>query len=825
MNNRMFAAVALGMLWVPVIVHATSVRPDEQAAARAWAAAKLEGKTEAPRQDLPGLKVLANNDPVQLNARGGRPMRIVDRQYARGLYCHAVSKVVVRLPAPGKTLSAVIGVDSNDQTRPGKGSVVFAVRAGEKDLYRSKLKREGMAGEDISVDLGGAREFTLEVADGGDGIGCDQADWADAKVTLQDGKTVWLGELCLLGEPQTVTADPPFSFVYGDRPSAELLKGWPCTREARKLDAARTAHTIVWSDPATRLQVRCEAIEYRDFPTVEWTLHFRNAGPADTPILRDIQSMDVGLHRAQGDEFVLHHHVGSPCRADDYMPLETELKAGQSKRIAAAGGRPTNSDLPYFNIQWGGGGAIVVVGWPGQWAATFERDSALGLRVRAGQELTHFLLHPGEEARTPLSVVQFYRGDRVRAQNVWRRWMLAHNLPRPGGKLPPVQMAACSSHQYGEMIHANPANQMMFIDRYLAEQLKLDYWWMDAGWYVNRSGWPDVGTWEVDLKRFPKGLREISDHAHAKGVRTIVWFEPERVVGGTWLAQTHPEWVLGGKKGGLLNLGNAEARAWLTEHVDRLLVSQGVDLYRQDFNMDPLGHWRAADAKDRQGIAEIRHCEGYLAYWDELRRRHPDMLIDSCASGGRRNDLETLRRAVPLLRSDFIIHPEGNQGHTYGIASWMPYYGTGSGRTDAYGLRSVLCPHFTACFDMRRKDLDLSEPRRVLGQWRQWGESFFGDYYPLTPYSLAETDWIAWQFDRPEVGTGVVQAFRRPRSVYESARLKLRGLEEAANYTVTDLDSGAVRTASGRELMHDGLLVTMKDQPGSAVVTYLKKQD
>ena len=68
---------------------------------------------------------------------------------------------------------------------------------------------------------------------------------------------------------------------------------------------------------------------------------------------------------------------------------------------------------------------------------------------------------------------------------------------------------------------------------------------------------------------------------------------------------------------------------------------------------------------------------GFLDYWDELRRRHPDMLIDTCASGGRRNDLETLRRAVPLLRSDLILEPTAQQNHTYGIASWIPFYGTG----------------------------------------------------------------------------------------------------------------------------------------------------
>ena len=76
---------------------------------------------------------------------------------------------------------------------------------------------------------------------------------------------------------------------------------------------------------------------------------------------------------------------------------------------------------------------IVVVGWPGQWAAQFTRDEANGLQLRAGQELTHFKLHPGEQVRTPLMVLQFWKGDWIRAQNIWRRWMLAHNVPRRAG--------------------------------------------------------------------------------------------------------------------------------------------------------------------------------------------------------------------------------------------------------------------------------------------------------------------------------------------------------------------------------------------------------
>ncbi|MFI5385386.1 MAG: alpha-galactosidase, partial [Fimbriimonadales bacterium] len=614
----------------------------------------------------------------------------------------------------------------------------------------------------------------------------------------------------------------PFSFTSGGRPSTVLLPKWKSRSESRRLDSNRTQKTLVWTDPATALEVRCVAVEYRDFPAVEWTLHFKNTGAKDTPMLENIQALDTVIQRANRGEFLLHHNVGSPASRSDYAPIETPLGPNATKRITAAGGRPTNSDMSYFNLAWGNRGTIVVVGWPGQWAADFTRDGGRGLRVRAGQELTHFKLHPGEAVRTPLIVLLNWTGDWIDGQNQWRHWMMAHGMPKPGGQLPKPMMLGYSGHIYGEMIGANEANQIMNIDRYLEEKLNIDYWWMDAGWYVQKQGWPQVGTWEVDKTRFPKGFKPISDHAHARGVKTLVWFEPERVAPETWLADTHPEWLLNplsalelrkssklpgnepcvffntsgqslplfgivfeprgvafhpGPKGeysvvrwtapskgdyqidsaftgidgqtttdvhvlhegkslfdGLINLegrgkrvafngpvhleagenldfvvgygngdyrfdstglqatingpdgkrhdaaqeygggrwsygylapgvapdpatfkaydtrtregsngtqlldlGNPQAWTWLVEHFDKLLVDNGIDLYRQDFNMDPLSFWRGNDAPDRQGITEIKYVTGYLAYWDELRRRHPNMLIDSCASGGRRN--------------------------------------------------------------------------------------------------------------------------------------------------------------------------------------------
>ena len=207
------AMVVLGVL-VCGEARGVDVAPEERAAARSWIAAKFSGTVKAgPRK--PGLTVLANHDPVLKNTRGGgRPLTIAKTAYARGLYCHSVSHVVVRLPGPGKTFTAVAGVDSNPQTIGGRGSVVFSVSVAGKSAFRSEVIREGMAGASVNVDLDGATEFVLEVGDASDGIACDQADWAEAQAVLSDGTVVWLGDLPFVEEAPWATTDPPFSFVY-----------------------------------------------------------------------------------------------------------------------------------------------------------------------------------------------------------------------------------------------------------------------------------------------------------------------------------------------------------------------------------------------------------------------------------------------------------------------------------------------------------------------------------------------------------------------------------------------------------------------------------
>ncbi|OQA00503.1 MAG: hypothetical protein BWY71_00705 [Planctomycetes bacterium ADurb.Bin412] len=237
-------------------------------------------------------------------------------------------------------------------------------------------------------------------------------------------------------------------------------------------------------------------------------------------------------------------------------------------------------------------------------------------------------------------------------------------------------------------------------------------------------------------------------------------------------------------------------------------------------------------------MTENLHNQGYLGWWDELRRRQPNLRLDCCASGGRRNDLETLRRAVPLHRTDYVGEPTSQQCHHYGLSQWVPYHGAGyivgksalpppdcppippPDKIDSYFFRSGMSPSLGISVDVKRDDYDYDFLRRLIAQFRQISPYYYGDFYPLTGYSLRNNVWIAWQYDRPDLGQGMVQAFRRHENNEESQTCKLNGLNPDAEYIVTDLDVNQPRTYTGRDLMETGLQITAKEKPAALIITY-----
>ncbi|WP_428303608.1 alpha-galactosidase [Lacipirellula sp.] len=633
--------------------------------------------------------------------------------------------------------------------------------------------------------------------------------------------SLWVRENLL-----SATRLPPFSFKYGTAHSSTFLRSWARTVQTT-VGVASTEHVVTWTDPAQLLRIRCEIVEYHDHPAVEWTVYFKNIGAADTAICQDILGFDFQMARTNRFEYLLHGIYGDFMTADSYRPYALTMDPGFTKTFAPYAFSGKSSDgpdgWPYFNLQMPGGGMMMAIGWPGQWACSFTRNGTNGLSIKAGQQLTRMYLKPGEEIRTPLTALLFWRGeDVVRSQNLWRHWYVDYVLPHFDGQpQQAVQQIQCSGY--------HPSNLYAF----LAKGIVPDICWRDAGWYPVSQGpytgdlqWLNTGTWEINRTLYPRGFRAFSDYARSSGSSFLLWFEPERVGSPNSFLGQRPQWLLPATSttvGDILNLGNPEALDWLINHIDDMINTEGLDWYREDMNGNgPLPAWRNADSSTRQGITENFYVQGHLAFWDELKARHPALRIDSCASGGRRNDLETMRRAVPLVRSDFQFPDmagvvEGNQCHIYGLSRWLPFHGTGAYLYDPYSFRSF----YGTCFGMGGlTEENTAAQQQAYAEQKQIGKyMLFGDYYPLTPYSLDNNVWIAWQFNAPSSRQGCVQVFRRQNATTTSITLQLNDLDPDQIYQVKNFDSPTLLSKSGAELMNPGLTVTLPAK-GSAVFQY-----
>ena len=635
-------------------------------------------------------------------------------------------------------------------------------------------------------------------------------------------------------------AELPFSFAYGDAPARELLPRWEQSSKSIENDNT-SVHTLTWCDPATSLELDCEATVYHSFPAIEWVLHFRNAGATDTPIIENIQALDTSFVRQGDAEFVLHHSRGSAASKWDFAPLHDTLTGYSSMRLSSVGGRSSNGGdverrdgaFPFFELAFDGGDIICAVGWSGQWAAQFQRDHDRRLHVQAGMEHTHLRLHPGEEIRSPRILLYFAEGDYHAAGNSLRRFMLQHHMPRINGETAALPIAANTwfIHDYGN--GTSEENQVGAIRRFVEHEIPLESYWLDAGWYGVSSWAADVGTWFPKPKLYPRGLKPVADEARKYGMGFVLWFEPERVQPDTWLYENHPEWLISIdeqvarrhepwaiKVDTLFDLGNPQALRWMTDFLSNVIAEVGVTVYRQDFNMDPLAWWRSADAPDRQGITEIHYIEGLYAMWDELLRRHPGLVIDNCASGGRRIDLETASRSVPLWRTDYAPEPEGQQCHTVGLARYIPCSSTGCESTDPYTFRSALQAGISLSWRLDAPGFDDAQARERLAELKLLRPFLYGDFYALTEHSTESDVWCAYQLHRSDLHEGVLVAFRRQASPYSVAHLKLHGLEPGALYELTDQDTGVTQGLTGQQLAAAGLELCLNAAPSSAILLY-----
>lgn len=636
---------------------------------------------------------------------------------------------------------------------------------------------------------------------------------------------------------------PPFSFVYDGKHSDSFIRTW--TFSSRKLESDEhhvMKYHFTYESRYAGLKVECDLEGYTEFDAVKWVLHFTNTGADDSKILKEVKAVDMELRSEVAGEFKLHSVEGNHISKRDFHPWTRGIAAGGNYQMAPEGGRSSEEAFPFFNIESPANqGVVFAIGWSGTWLADFVRKDDKTISVKSGMKYFESYLKAGETIRTPGVALLFWEGrDRMTGHNKFRRFVLAHQSRKIGGEFARYPLssgfnyrdpAPCTEYS---CLTADYAIAM--IRRYTRFGLIPEVYWLDAGWYTGASDYENgktwantVGNWTVDQGRFPQGLKPIADEAHKVGAKFMVWFEPERVIRGTQWGEEHPEWMLDIPDSNddtylLFDLGNEKARIWLSQTIARMIRENGIDYYRQDFNMQPDIYWKANDEPGRAGIKEIRHIEGLYAFWDYLLKEFPNLLIDNCASGGRRIDLETIARSAPLWRSDYYHYddPDGYQCHTYGLNFFLPLHGTGILQTDKYSFRSSISSALIYNWKITSKQVSVIDMQNCLKEYAAVRPYFYEDYYPLSGTENLTRDeiWLAYQMHRPSDDSGIVVAFRRLKSPDNSIVVQLSGLRPEKTYTLGNYDNDSVLKKTGRELM-DGLrLVT--EHPGESLLLHYK---
>ena len=658
-------------------------------------------------------------------------------------------------------------------------------------------------------------------------------------------------DLALFGtlHPYTSPKDVPVTYTVGGK----IYRGFPeelsPNVNRRRIDS-RIHQTTVTATTPEGLTLRAECTEYNDFPVVEWVMYITNETEESSPIISDwaidldLPCTSPRLYHGNGDS-----KGGKNQKAYDWWldPITEEATViwplGDGSR-PNGDGTSCSGAFPYMRLLGEKNGINLAIGWTGTWKAVFKKELD-AVRLSVSQNKFRSYLKPGETVRTPSLTLQAFDGGDERGRNLWRSFYMAHILPHQDGRPldPKLVLHTFGINDLPEFCGTTEENQLNAIDVYLKRGLKPDIWWIDAGWYPCNNEWPNLGAWYPNPENHPNGLGPIGKKLEKEGIDFLLWFEPERARKNSEIRNEHPEfffffpndedeWL---DRDGLFKMGDPEARAWMTDHIDRLIKDSGITVYRQDFNFDPAPYWEKATEADREGILENLHIQGYYAFWDELLARNPRLWIDSCAAGGRRNDIETMKRAVPLHYTDcgYGNHLIKQKQHRQ-MFEWIPYfrahtynwdepdgtYGNKNHPIDAFAYQNATTPAITSTIEYYDSDEIFDLGKKFHPIWRRAATLELNcDYYPLTECKWDPSDWYAMQFDNDD--EGFVQIIRNINVKDDSITLTNLHLDLEKAYTFTDEWSGSSFTVSGKELAQNGLQATLP--PRSGLILFYKK--
>ena len=568
--------------------------------------------------------------------------------------------------------------------------------------------------------------------------------------------------------------------------------------------------------------------KYIEFNALEWVLWFENTSGKDSLVFSEINDCDImltlkniissqnGYRKTYGIPCVTtmngmvdgcYYQTNDRISATEYELQNEYILEGQTRGFKNLHSRSSDGRMPFFDVHAGGSGAIVAIGWTGGWRADFANINN-DIHIKTGLQNAKFYLKNREKIRTSSILIMEYSECDDKSNDF--RKLIKENFSHKA-----CTKAEREGIMATELWGSLPTEEMIKrINEFKKYCVEFEDVWIDAGWYGEGEigptafspGWSEqTGDWRINTDVHKNALCDVRDAANEAGMNIMLWFEPERAVEGTPMTLVHPEWFLKSKDDNgsidsnvILYYGNDEAIEYIYKIVSDNIEKLKLSCFRQDFNVPLTRYFEQNDEEKRNGITEIKHITGMYRLWDRLLERYPHLLIDNCSSGGRRIDIETLKRSIPFFRSDyqcnFNANPNVLQTHNSNISFYLPYNGcTNKTNADTYAIRSSYASSwggafYNAIFQSMTEE-DFAWAANICREYKSIRKYFSQNFYNHGSCSVDDTAWCIWQYHDKKSDSGIVMAFRRENSPCEKATIELKGVSAGKTYRCINVDT------------------------------------
>ncbi len=338
-----------------------------------------------------------------------------------------------------------------------------------------------------------------------------------------------------------------------------------------------------------------------------------------------------------------------------------------------------------------------------------------------------------------------------------------------------------------------------------AKKLGIEMFVLDDGWFGKRnSDLAGLGDWVENRKKLPGGIKYIANAVNKMGMKFGLWFEPECVNPDSDLYRAHPDWAISiegrtktlGRNQMVLDLTRKEVRDYIVESVDKVLSGANIEYVKWDYNRHISDMY--SKTLKQQGEFFHRYIMGlYEVLGRIFREKHPNILFESCSSGGNRFDLGMLCYSPQIWTSDNTdpIARLSIQGGIYNFYPQSTVSAHVSMAPHAQTLRDtpIQTRFNVAAFGVLGYELDFgeltfAERRQVKEQiafYKAHRRTF--QYGQLKKQNLKYSDQISWQITSSEETMAAIYQ-RCKNSCPGRDRLDVNGLDPDKLYTVESRD-------------------------------------